>query len=96
MSKDSTRIKSSLYLLPPEIRIQIFSQCLKRRGAHPELLAALRADQVLHHEALAIFYRLNYFNIVEPGHWNTIDHSAYTFPTISNGAAAKIQNLCLA
>ena len=59
-----------LHKFPPEIRTQIFSQCLVRSSDEkdawarvPALLIAVRPDATVYEEALELFYKLNGFTL---------------------------------
>jgi hypothetical protein len=63
----------SLHVLPPELRVAIYEQCLKldyvvgwnkRDPPHPPgLIQALRPDKDLYDEALAVYYQNNSFEL---------------------------------
>jgi hypothetical protein len=48
---------------PPEIREQIFGDAIEWHGKTPPLIAALRGDPTLYHEALAVLYKEHPFKI---------------------------------
>ena len=50
----------------PEIRELIFQRCIDaKHNKSPPILVALRSDPKLYHEALGVFYKLNYFEVNE-------------------------------
>ena len=54
----------ALRKLPPEIREMIFRYCVDFTDRKtPPLIVALRGDQELYHEAMKLFYKLNYFTL---------------------------------
>jgi hypothetical protein len=62
---------NALRKVPPEIRWPIFEECLHWDGTTPALLVALRGDQKLYSEALAIFYKMNIFRVT-PRNYNKL------------------------
>lgn len=63
-----------LRAFPPEILELIFTPLLEGwAGKTPPLLIALRADQQLYQEALALFLRLNTFKLHKRNNWEVGD-----------------------
>jgi hypothetical protein len=61
----STTALLDLRKFAPEIREQIFQRCIHASSNwSPEILVAPRSDPDLYHEALRVFYRLNYFEVM--------------------------------
>jgi hypothetical protein len=66
----ATRSPLSLRRFPPEIRHMVFYECVRiQDGKSPILLAALRSDPELYHEALQLFNERNYLTLK----WSTVD-----------------------
>jgi len=67
----TTPSESTLYALPPELREFIFRYSLRREcGQTPYLLVALRPDQNLYNEAVAVFNSINIFSLTRDKGWS--------------------------
>jgi hypothetical protein len=55
--------KCTLYILPAEVRDNIFHRTLPWAGKTPPMLIALRQEPMLYHEALGVFRKENIFEI---------------------------------
>jgi hypothetical protein len=65
-----TKQKNTLRKLLPEIRYMIFKLTLAEwKGKTPVLIKALRGDQEMYFEALAVFYRINTFTSSYRNRW---------------------------
>ncbi|KAE8448354.1 hypothetical protein EG329_009598 [Mollisiaceae sp. DMI_Dod_QoI] len=71
-------------MLPPEIRLQVWEYlCLDWNGKIPNVIKALRPDETLYKEALALFYRKNIYTFHSKNNWSFGDMTPGAVKTIT-------------